>query len=29
VLAVMFRGDCLFDGSPWGIGYVLLAQKTR
>lgn len=28
VLEVMFRGDRLFDGSPWGIGYVLLAQKA-
>jgi hypothetical protein len=27
VLAVAFRGDRLFDGSPWGIGYVLLAKK--
>lgn len=26
-LAVAFRGDRLFDGSPWGIGYVLLARK--
>jgi SAM-dependent methyltransferase len=28
VLELMFRGDRLFDGSPWGIGYVLLAQKA-
>ena len=28
VLAGVFRGDRLFDGSPWGIGWVLLAQKA-
>lgn len=27
-MGVLFRGDRLFDGSPWGIGYVLLARKA-
>lgn len=29
VLAGLFRFDRLFDGSPWGLGWVLLAEKPE